>query len=90
VVIYMGLKGLDVLCRQLIAHGMAVDTPAALVEQGTTPRQRVFVGNLNTLPNIVKAADVHAPTVIIVGEVVRLHKKLAWFEPVPESEAEAP
>ena len=90
VVIYMGLKGLKLLCRELIAHGMAVDTPAALIEQGTTPRQRVFVGNLNTLPNIVKAADVHAPTVIIVGEVVRLHKKLAWFAPVPESEAEAP
>ena len=86
VVIHMGLKGLDVLCRQLIAHGMAVGTPAALIEQGTTPRQRIFIGNLKTLPNIVKAADVHAPTLIIVGEVVRLHKKLAWFEPMTPSD----
>ena len=87
VVIYMGLKGLPVLCRELIARGMTADTPVALVEQGTTPRQRVFVGNLSTLPNMVKASDVHAPTVIIVGEVVRLHEKLAWFEPMSESEA---
>jgi uroporphyrin-III C-methyltransferase/precorrin-2 dehydrogenase/sirohydrochlorin ferrochelatase len=39
----------------------------------------VFIGNLNTLPNIVETADVHAPTLVIVGEVVKLHKKLAWF-----------
>ena len=80
----MALQGLEVLCRQLIAHGMSADTPAALVERGTTPRQRVFTGNLKTLPNIVGAADVHAPTLVIVGDVVRLHEKLAWFEPVLE------
>lgn len=84
VVLYMALQGLEVLCRQLIAHGMSTDTPAALVERGTTPRQRVFTGNLKTLPNIVGAADVHAPTLVIVGDVVRLHEKLAWFEPVLE------
>lgn len=83
VVIYMGLTGLPIICRELIAHGMASDTPAALVEQGTTAQQRVFIGNLETLPDIVSTAEVHAPTLIIVGEVVRLHQKLAWFEPVP-------
>lgn len=86
VVIYMGLEGLEILCGELIAHGMAADMPAALVEHGTTPRQRVFIGNLETLPNIVKAADVHAPTLVIVGEVVRLHEKLAWFEPMPTTD----
>jgi uroporphyrin-III C-methyltransferase/precorrin-2 dehydrogenase/sirohydrochlorin ferrochelatase len=85
VVIYMGLKGLQILCRELMTHGMAGNMPAALVEQGTTPRQRVFIGNLETLPNIVKAADVHAPTLVIVGEVVRLQEKLAWFEPMTTS-----
>jgi uroporphyrin-III C-methyltransferase/precorrin-2 dehydrogenase/sirohydrochlorin ferrochelatase len=79
VVIYMGLKGLSIICRELIAHGTSPAMPAALVEHGTTAQQRVFIGNLNTLPNIVETADVHAPTLVIVGEVVKLHKKLAWF-----------
>ena len=65
VVIYMGLKGLPIICRELIAHGMASDTPAALVEQGTTAQQRVFIGSLRTLPDIVSTATVHAPTLII-------------------------
>ncbi len=89
VVIYMGLEGLSIICQQLIAHGMAADTPAALVEQGTTVRQRVFIGNLKTLPNIVKAAHAHAPTLVIVGDVVKLHEKLAWFQPVSERQAAA-
>ncbi len=79
IVIYMGLTGLEVLCRELIAHGLAPATPAALVEQGTTPRQRVLTGTLETLPARVRAADVHAPTLVIVGEVVRLHETLAWY-----------
>jgi uroporphyrin-III C-methyltransferase/precorrin-2 dehydrogenase/sirohydrochlorin ferrochelatase len=86
VVIYMGLKGLPIICRELIAHGMASNMPAALVEQGTTAQQRVFIGNLQTLPAIVSTATVHAPTLIIVGEVVRLHQRLAWFEPLPHIE----
>jgi uroporphyrin-III C-methyltransferase / precorrin-2 dehydrogenase / sirohydrochlorin ferrochelatase len=89
VVIYMGLTGLPIICRELIAHGMAADMPAALVEQGTTAQQRVFIGNLQTLPDIVSTAAVHAPTLIIVGEVVRLQQKLAWFEPLPQSERTA-
>lgn len=92
VVIYMGLKGLPIICHELIAHGMASNTPAALVEQGTTAQQRVFIGNLQTLPDIINSATVHAPTLIIVGDVVQLHQKLAWFEPVShiEGTAQAP
>lgn len=81
VVVYMGLLGLDALCRELIAHGMSAATPAALIQQGTTRTQRVLIGTLDTLPGIVQKAEVHAPTLIIIGEVVRLHEKLAWFEP---------
>ena len=81
IVIYMALKGLTLLCQQLIKHGMSSDTPAALIEQGTTPRQRVFVGTLEILPETISAADVHAPTLVIVGNVVRLQQKLAWFQP---------
>lgn len=81
VVFYMGLQGVDILCRKLIEHGVAPSMPAALVEQGTTPQQRVHIGNLTTLPALVQQANVRAPTLIIVGEVVSLHEKLAWFTP---------
>jgi uroporphyrin-III C-methyltransferase/precorrin-2 dehydrogenase/sirohydrochlorin ferrochelatase len=80
VVFYMGLLGLDLLCRELVAHGMPATMPAALVEQGTTPRQRVLSGTLATLPGIVQRSDVRAPTLIIIGEVVRLRDRLRWFE----------
>ncbi|HSC96310.1 MAG TPA: siroheme synthase CysG [Burkholderiales bacterium] len=81
VVVYMGLLGIDVLCRQLVAHGLPATTPAALIQQGTTPRQRVLTGDLATLPDIVRRSNVTAPTLIIVGEVVRLRDQLKWFEP---------
>ena len=85
-VCYMGLRGVDDLCRQLVAHGLAAATPAALVQQGTTPHQRVLTGTLATLPEIVRRGDVKAPTLIIVGEVVRLRDQLKWFEPAPRAE----
>ncbi|MBK8163237.1 MAG: uroporphyrinogen-III C-methyltransferase [Gammaproteobacteria bacterium] len=80
-VIYMGLTGLDAICRELITHGMMPAMPAALIEQGTTQRQRVITATLENLPGIVAREDVHAPTLLIVGEVVRLHETLAWFRP---------
>ncbi|MGB0845323.1 MAG: siroheme synthase CysG [Thiolinea sp.] len=80
-VFYMGLTGIHVISEQLIAHGMPADMPAALVEQGTTRNQRVHIGTLNTLPDLVKERGVRAPTLTIVGEVVQLHDKLHWYEP---------
>lgn len=80
-VIYMGLIGLPSLCEQLKERGMKTDMPAALVEQGTTPQQRVFVGTVESLPELVKRHAVKAPTLIIIGEVVKLHEKLSWFKP---------
>jgi uroporphyrin-III C-methyltransferase / precorrin-2 dehydrogenase / sirohydrochlorin ferrochelatase len=81
VVFYMGLTGINVICEQLIAHGMAPDMPAALVEQGTTRNQRVHIGTVATLPALVAKADVRAPTLTIIGEVVTLHDKLDWYRP---------
>jgi uroporphyrin-III C-methyltransferase/precorrin-2 dehydrogenase/sirohydrochlorin ferrochelatase len=80
-VVYMGLVGLPVLCRELIAHGLPSTTPAAIVQQGTTHKQRVLTGSLSTLPDLTASAHLTPPTLIIVGEVVKLHQKLAWFEP---------
>jgi uroporphyrin-III C-methyltransferase len=80
VVIYMGLHGLEELCSKLMEHGLPADWPAAIVQQGTTPNQRSVTGTLATLPALAEAAQLKAPTLIIVGEVVKLRDKLAWFE----------
>lgn len=84
IVIYMGLLGLPVLCQQLIAHGLPNTTPAAIVQQGTTQKQKIITGELQTLPDLVAAAKLTPPTLIIVGEVVKLHQNLTWFEPAEE------
>lgn len=81
VVIYMGLGGLAEICRQLMAHGLRADMPAAVVQQGTTPQQRVVVADLATLAAKVEAAELKPPCLTIVGEVVALREKLSWFEP---------
>jgi uroporphyrin-III C-methyltransferase/precorrin-2 dehydrogenase/sirohydrochlorin ferrochelatase len=81
VVVYMGLQALPVVCRELHAHGLAVSTPAAMIQQGTTARQRVVCGTLATLPARALAAGLASPSLLIVGEVVRLHDKLSWFDP---------
>ncbi len=80
VVFYMGLENVGRICNSMKSHGRAADTPAALVEKGTTPEQRVFIGNLDSLPGIISKNSVHAPTLIVIGEVVALHDKLGWYK----------
>lgn len=86
VVFYMGLHGVDILCKELIAHGMPTSMPVALVQKGTTREQRIFTGTLETMPGIVHSSDIKPPTLIIVGEVVKLHDKLKWFDPSHEEQ----
>lgn len=78
-VFYMGLHGLKIICEKLIGHGRLADTPAALVTKGTTPDQRVLIGDLSSLPDLVDDQHVHGPTLIIIGSVVSLHSKLHWY-----------
>jgi uroporphyrin-III C-methyltransferase len=78
-VIYMGLSGLAEICAQLVDHGLRADTPAAVVQQGTTLDQRVVSATLADLPARVAEAGLRSPCLIIVGEVVRLRDELAWF-----------
>ena len=80
-VVYMGLQGLERLCRELSRHGLPSTTPAAIIQQGTTRRQRVVVGDLATLPELACRESLQAPTLIIVGGVVTLHRTLRWFQP---------
>jgi len=81
VVVYMGLHGLDTLCAKLVEHGLPDTTPIAIVQHGTQPTQRVITGTLATMPTIAEREQPQPPTLIIVGGVVTLREKLAWFHP---------
>jgi uroporphyrin-III C-methyltransferase/precorrin-2 dehydrogenase/sirohydrochlorin ferrochelatase len=59
---------------------MRGDMPVALIEKGTTPDHQVYVTTLSELPDLVENTTIHAPTLIIVGEVVKLREKLNWFD----------
>ncbi len=80
IVFYMALVGARHLSEQLISHGMRGDMPVALIEKGTTPDHQVYVTTLAELPDLVESTTIHAPTLIIVGEVVKLREKLNWFD----------
>nr|WP_289101728.1 uroporphyrinogen-III C-methyltransferase [uncultured Marinobacter sp.] len=83
-VFYMGLVGLPIISRELIAHGMAPDMPVALVSKGTTPEQEVITGTLETIVGIIENREVAAPTLVIIGEVVTLRNRLDWLGVQPE------
>ena len=81
VVVYMGLAGLDIICKKMIEHGVSAEMPAALVQQGTTVSQRVYTGTLSNLSQLVSEHEVHAPTLLIIGDVVKLHERFGWYQP---------
>jgi len=87
VVFYMGLKSVHHICDRLREHGMVGDMPVALVEQGTTPQQRVYCATLATLSDAIQNVGVRSPALLIVGEVVKLRSRLAWFESATASES---
>jgi uroporphyrin-III C-methyltransferase/precorrin-2 dehydrogenase/sirohydrochlorin ferrochelatase len=78
-VFYMALVALPEICQRLIDNGRNKNTPAALIAKGTTKEQQVIVSDLEKLPQVVGEHHVHAPTLVIIGDVVKLHKKLKWF-----------
>ena len=84
VVIYMGLVGIKEICEKLIEHGVAATMPVAVVQQGTTQRQKVITATLADLAEKVAAAGMKPPCLTIIGEVVKLREKLNWFEPNSE------
>jgi len=85
VVFYMGLAGLPVIVEGLMAAGVPPDMPIALIQQGTTPKQRVYSGTLDDILEKVRRDPPTPPTLVIVGKVVRLREKLSWFRPPADS-----
>lgn len=82
-VIYMGVKNLQHIREQLLAHGKEPATPVALVRWGTLGKQETLVGTLETIERQVAEARFTAPAIIVVGEVVRLRDSLDWYERKP-------
>jgi len=78
-VFYMGLAGLTLICAGLREAGRAPDTPVALVERATSPDQRLLCATLATIEERVAQAEPRAPTLIIIGSVVRLAERLGWY-----------
>lgn len=82
-VILMGLKRLGELTQTLIARGMSPDTPVAIVRWGTTGRQQSIEGTLATIAGLATEKNIFAPAITVIGDVVKLRKKLNWFERLP-------
>lgn len=78
--VYMGVSHLQTITKQLIQNGKSPQTPIALVHWGTLSDQRTVVGTLETIEERVKEANISNPSMMVIGEVVRLHQKLNWYE----------
>ncbi|MFE5429381.1 uroporphyrinogen-III C-methyltransferase [Peribacillus simplex] len=79
IAIYMGIKNLPYICKQLCSCGKKAETAVAVIEQGTTGFQRTFTGTIDSIVAIVTREQVANPAMIVIGEVVNLSEKLSWF-----------
>ena len=82
-VFLMGWRALPAITKELISRGASPDRPAALVQWGTTPRQRSVTGTLSTIAEVGKTAGLGSPVAVIVGDVVGLRDGIAWFDNRP-------
>jgi uroporphyrinogen III methyltransferase/synthase len=82
-VVYMGVRRLEAIAQELIAGGRSGDEPAAVIQRGTLPDQRVVAGTLETIAGVAADAGVRAPAISVFGPVAALRSELAWFESRP-------
>jgi uroporphyrin-III C-methyltransferase len=80
IVILMGMESLEIIVQKLVAGGLDPKLPVAVVEQGTTKKQRVFIANLDTIVGETKKNDIKPPAVVVIGEVADLGRKLSWLK----------
>jgi uroporphyrin-III C-methyltransferase len=79
--IYMGVRNLPAIAERLQSGGLPPGTPAAIIQDATTCRQRVLVSTLGGLAQRAREEAVESPALVIIGEVVGLEAELAWFKP---------
>jgi uroporphyrinogen III methyltransferase/synthase len=82
-VFYMGVRNLPRIAQQLVVLGRPAETPAAVIQWGTQPKQRTVVGTLSDIARKARDAEIQPPAVIVIGQVVALHDTLSWFESRP-------
>ena len=82
-VIFMGMRKLDVLMQVLMEHGRPADCPAAVIQWASTPQQRTVVGTVSDIAAKAAAAGLGMPALTVVGEIVRLREKLRWYDKKP-------
>lgn len=85
----MGVQNLDRIVEALLSHGKAESTPVAIIEWGTTSKQKTVFGSLKTICQKARLYCIANPAIIILGEVVDLHQELAWFHPQEEESQQA-
>jgi uroporphyrinogen III methyltransferase/synthase len=83
IVILMGVGELEAIATQLVEGGLDPDTPVALIEWGTLKQQRSITGKIGTIAEEAEKRNVKPPSVIVIGDVVNLGRKLAWFKKAP-------
>jgi uroporphyrinogen III methyltransferase/synthase len=82
-VVLMGTNRLDDWTKSLVAHGMPPDTPVAMVQRGTTGKQKSVAGTLATITALAAKEKIAPPVLTVIGDVVKLRGKLNWFEERP-------
>jgi uroporphyrin-III C-methyltransferase len=78
IVIMMGLSRIGIICKQLIEGGMNKTTPVAVIQEGTTPQQKMITGNVSNISKLVTRKKIRPPSIIIIGKVVNLSKTIGW------------
>ncbi len=78
IVIMMGLSRIGIICKQLIEGGMNKKTPVAVIQEGTTPQQKMITGNVSNISKLVIQKKIRPPSIIIIGKVVNLSKTIGW------------
>ena len=75
-VIYMGLTHLEMICAELIKHGLAKNTPAVIIQNGTTPNEKACFATLETLAKVKESEGLEPPCIVVIGKVVSMAKKI--------------
>jgi uroporphyrin-III C-methyltransferase len=78
IVIMMGLARIGIISKQLVAGGMKKDTPVAVIQNGTSENQKMITGTLVNIAKKIKENKIAPPSIIIIGNVVKLHKTVGW------------